>query len=286
MMSNKTLCVCLRICPVKGKRRSGGAFHYALRLARRRAAAWLAAAGLVLPGILQAQDEVYTVKGGDTLFSVARSHGVPVSQLAERNSVGRSFHLSVGQRLIIPASATGKQVPPKTSGSGKALATPRLPRSIQRAIDRAPVRAGRWKFIVIHHSGVNTGTVKAMDQYHREVRHMENGLAYDFVIGNGNGMSDGEIAVGPRWTRQLDGGHLASEAQNKIALGICVVGNFDELQPNPRQLASLRALVRALMTRCGLTPDAVKTHQQINIIRTRCPGARFPANSFLESLKP
>ena len=129
-----------------------------------------------------------------------------------------------------------------------------LPRSIQRAIDQAPVRPGRWQYIVIHHSGVDTGTVKAMDKYHREVRHMENGLAYHFVIGNGSGMGDGEIAVGRRWTQQLDGGHLASEAQNKVAIGICLVGNFDKHQPTAREMESLRALVEALMARCKLTP--------------------------------
>jgi len=159
-----------------------------------------------------------------------------------------------------------------------------LSRSIQRAIDKAPVRPGRWQYIVIHHSGVDTGTVKGMDHYHREVRHMENGLAYDFVVGNGSGMGDGEIAVGQRWTKQLDGGHLASEAQNKVAIGICLVGNFDTHQPTRREMDSLRSLVQALMARCNLTPRAVKTHQQINIVRTRCPGAQFPASSFLESL--
>lgn len=115
---------------------------------------------------------------------------------------------------------------------------------------------------------------------------MENGLAYDFVIGNGSGMGDGEIAVGRRWTLQLDGGHLASEAQNKVAIGICLVGNFDEHRPTPREMDSLRALVEALMVRCKLMPSAVKTHQQINIVHTRCPGAKFPAKGFLDSLQP
>jgi N-acetylmuramoyl-L-alanine amidase len=97
-------------------------------------------------------------------------------------------------------------------------------------------------------------------------------------------MGDGEIAVGQRWVQQLDGGHLASEAQNKIALGICLVGNFDEHAPTAKEMASLRALVQALMLRCHLTPQAVRTHQQINIIHTRCPGSKFPTTSFINSL--
>ena len=213
-----------------------------------------------------------SVKRGDTIYSIARQYGIPPSELADRNGLSGSFQVYAGQRLIIGAGVTVKA----PVSPARAAAHISLPYSIKRAIALAPVRAGRWQYIVVHHSGVDTGTMKGMDHYHREVRHMENGLAYDFVIGNGSGMGDGEIAVSRRWTLQLDGGHLASEAQNKIALGICLVGNFDEHPPTRKEMESLRALVVALMARCDLTPRAVKTHQQINIIRTRCPGTKFP----------
>lgn len=252
----------------------------------RRAAFWLVAWLMVVPVMAFAAEESYLVKRGDTIFSVAQSYGIPAAVLAERNGLSRSRNLYMGQRLIIPRGSTHRPPASPANGSPDTIARTRLPRSIQRAIDRAAVRPGRWQYIVIHHSGVDTGTVKAMDHYHRDVRHMENGLAYDFVIGNGSGMGDGELAVGRRWTQQLDGGHLASEAQNKIAIGICLVGNFEEHKPNRRQLESLRALVEALMARCNLTPGAVKTHQQINVVYTRCPGARFPTGSFLDSLQP
>ena len=127
--------------------------------------------------------------------------------------------------------------------------------------------------------------MKGMDEFHRKERHMEHGLAYHFVIGNGNGMRDGEIGVGNRWKQQLDGGHLRSESQNKVALGICLVGNFDQHPPTARQLQSLKALVQALMKRCGVPAKGVKTHQQINIIGTRCPGRKFPSRSFLTELR-
>lgn len=220
------------------------------------------------------------VKRGDSIYSIARTSGITPSALADRNGLSRSFHVYPGQRLIIPAGST---VPVPVSPA-RAAAHVSLPYSIKRAIALAPVRPGRWQYIVVHHSGVDTGTVKGMDHYHREVRHMENGLAYDFVIGNGSGMGDGEIAVSRRWTLQLDGGHLASEAQNKIALGICLVGNFDEHPPTTKEMESLRALVVTLMARCNLTPRAVKTHQQINIVHTRCPGTKFPTQAFLDSL--
>jgi LysM repeat protein len=251
----------------------------------RRAALGLIAWRLLIPISALAIEESYVVKQGDTIFGIARSYGIPPAVLAERNGLSRNYHLYLGQRLVIPAAKGHAGTPPQAKHGSEAVARVQLPRSIQRAIDRADVKPGRWQYIVLHHSGVDTGTVRSMDHYHREVRHMENGLAYDFVIGNGSGMGDGEVAVGPRWTRQLDGGHLASEAQNKIALGICLVGNFEEHLPSARQIQNLRALVEALMARCRLTPSAVKTHQQINIVHTRCPGARFPTASFLGSIK-
>src|SRR5438132_721328 len=100
-----------------------------------------------------------------------------------------------------------------------------------------------------------------------------------------NGLKVGEIAIGHRWSAQLDGGHLASEALNKKAIGICLVGNFDQDRPTRKQLESLHALVECLLARCRLSPDAVRTHQQINPIYTRCPGRNFPLQSFLKGLK-
>ena len=37
---------------------------------------------------------------------------------------------------------------------------------------------------------------------------MQNGLAYHFLIGNGIDSGDGEVEIGPRWKRQLLGGHV------------------------------------------------------------------------------
>jgi hypothetical protein len=251
-----------------------------LKSASLHAAFWLVVWLTLFSSTVRAAEESYAVKRGDTIYSIARASGITPTALADRNGLSRSFHVYPGQRLIIPAGST---VPVPVSPA-RAAAHVSLPYSIKRALALAPVRPGRWQYIVVHHSGVDTGTVKGMDHYHRDVRHMENGLAYDFVIGNGSGMGDGEIAVSRRWTLQLDGGHLASEAQNKIALGICLVGNFDEHPPTSKEMESLRALVVTLMARCNLTPRAVKTHQQINIVRTRCPGTKFPTQTFLDSL--
>jgi len=248
-----------------------------MRFSFRRGAFWLTTLAIAALVSAAPSERVYTVQRGDTLWGIARKNGMSVARLAERNDLSRNYHVYAGQRLVIPAQAGART--PRTPPS------PALPASVQRAIDTAPVKAGRWKYIVIHHSGVDCGTLRGMDQYHREERHMKNGLGYHFVIGNGNGMADGEIGVGSRWTRQLEGGHLISRSQNKISLGICLVGNFEKHKPSVKQLPRLTALVQALLTRCKLSPDAVKTHQQINLVHTRCPGRHFPTRRFLASLK-
>lgn len=235
---------------------------------------------LIIPEIggasSSAETRTITVQRGDTLIGIAGKYGISVKAVAELNGISEKHLVRVGERLTIPAAPSADRVAP---------ASVALPQSVNSAIQNAPVRRGRWKYIVIHHSGVDEGTVKGMDRYHREVRHMENGLAYHFVIGNGNGMGDGEIAVGNRWREQLDGGHLRSLAQDKVAIGICLVGNFDEHAPSEKQMRSLNALVRVLMMRCDLSAKAVKTHRQINIIGTRCPGKYFPAKAFVAGLK-
>jgi LysM repeat protein len=235
---------------------------------------WCAVLLLLLALTARADEQTYVVKRNDTLHGLARHYGISVSQLADRNGLASDARLFIGQHLIIPSKA-----------SAKAASRPVLDRSVQKAIDNAHVKPRRWRYIVIHHSGVDEGTVKSMDRYHREVRHMEHGLAYHFVIGNGHGMRDGEIAVCPRWRQQLDGGHLHSEAQNKISIGICLVGNFDRHKPTPKQLQSLNLLVKALLKRCKLSTGAVKTHRQINTVSTRCPGKYFPIKSVLRALR-
>lgn len=220
---------------------------------------------------------VYRIKSKDTLSEIARQHDVSVAALATRNDITPSDTIYAGKSLTIPAATESgaKQPPPAV-----------LPVAVQRSIAAARVKAGRWRHIVIHHAGVAEGTVRSLDRYHREERHMEHGLAYHFLIGNGHGLGDGVIGVGNRWKQQLDGGHLRSAVQNQTALGICLIGNFDQAKPTAKQLRSLEALTRALLRRCKLSSAAVTTHQQINVVHTRCPGKNFPTQAFLDRFKP
>ena len=160
-----------------------------------------------------------------------------------------------------------------------------LSRSVIEAIRRAPVKRHRWQFIVVHNSGTRQGNARVFDYYHRHVRRMQNGLAYHFVIGNGTSTGNGQIEVGDRWRRQINGGHVHSDYLNNISLGICLVGDFNRDQPTRAQLDACEELIRYLRERCGGTGRGnipVKPHREMNPPRwpTDCPGDVFPYSWF------
>lgn len=160
-----------------------------------------------------------------------------------------------------------------------------LTRSVIDAIRRAPVKRRRWQFIVVHNSGTRQGNARVFDYYHRHVRRMQNGLAYHFVIGNGTSTGNGQIEVGDRWRRQINGGHVHSDYLNNISLGICLVGDFNRDQPTRAQLESCEELIRYLRERCGKIDGGeipVRPHREMNPPRwpTDCPGDDFPYSWF------
>ena len=160
-----------------------------------------------------------------------------------------------------------------------------LTRSVIDAIRRAPVKRRRWQFIVVHNSGTRQGNARVFDYYHRHVRRMQNGLAYHFVIGNGTSTGNGQVEVGDRWRRQINGGHVHSDYLNNISLGICLVGDFNRGQPTRAQLDSCEELIRYLRERCGKTDRGtipVRPHREMNPPRwpTDCPGDDFPYSWF------
>ncbi|RME72513.1 MAG: LysM peptidoglycan-binding domain-containing protein, partial [Verrucomicrobia bacterium] len=231
----------------------------------------------------------HRVAKGESLASIAERYKVAVADIRAANTLKNPNLIQPGQILRIPASDSAMEdaMPGKASAPAKRPADPRrtLPATVQAAIDSAPVRRGRWKYIVIHHSAMDVGSAKGMDRYHREERGMENGLAYHFVIGNGHGMREGAVFVGRRWNEQLDGGHLAIPKLNANSIGICLVGNFQNKRPSKKQLDVLEALVRALQKKTGIPDKRVTTHRLIHKKHTECPGKMFPYEEFMRRLR-
>lgn len=148
---------------------------------------------------------------------------------------------------------------------------------------RAPLDAERWKAIVIHHSASPFGTAESLGAQARSAGLQ--GLGHHFVIGNGNGMDDGEVHVGYRWLEQIPGAHTAGpegDWYNRHAVGICLVGNFDRQRPTPAQMRRLGELLRALQGRLNIPAERVYLHR--DLAPTTSPGRLFPALSLRDEL--
>ncbi|MEI6231649.1 MAG: peptidoglycan recognition family protein [Planctomycetota bacterium] len=142
----------------------------------------------------------------------------------------------------------------------------------------------RWRYIVIHHSGGNTGSAQSFDAYHRETKGWQS-LGYHFVIGNGKGQADGKIAPGPRWYGQQTGAHAHSAEHNEFGIGICLVGNFDALNPTTPQWQALIDLVKRLSVRYSIPARNIVGHSQIRMGgTTACPGKNFNVQALRDAV--
>ena len=137
----------------------------------------------------------------------------------------------------------------------------------------------KWTAIVIHHSATQNGNAAIFDKWHREGNHWE-GVGYDFVIGNGTDSGEGQVEVTFRWREQKTGAHCGGTPgnwANEEAVGICLVGNFNQTVPTARQMQSLVKLTRFLQERYGIPKSRIFGHNTTPGARiTDCPGTDFP----------
>lgn len=137
-----------------------------------------------------------------------------------------------------------------------------------------------WKYIVLHHTASNTGSVESIHESHLKRKDANGnpwlGIGYHFVIGNGSGMTDGEIEPTFRWKQQMQGAHAGSSdpIYNQQGIGIVLVGNFENQPPTAKQLIALKDLVRTLKTNYRVSAQNIIGHKDVRA--TECPGKLFP----------
>jgi hypothetical protein len=139
------------------------------------------------------------------------------------------------------------------------------------------VKARPWKYIMLHHTASDAGSVESIDAAHKRRKDGAGnpwlGIGYHFVIGNGNGMKDGDIQPTFRWQKQLHGAHAGVSKYNQLGVGIVLVGNFEKKHPTAAQLKSARRLVSTLSSAYRITTKNVLTHGDVK--KTACPGRYF-----------
>jgi hypothetical protein len=146
----------------------------------------------------------------------------------------------------------------------------------------APAR--NWTYIVIHHTASSRGSVESINEAHLQRRDKNGnpwrGIGYHFVVGNGNGMGDGEIEPTFRWRQQLQGAHAGEDEHNQHGIGIAVVGNFELGPPSAAQIAAVRRLTHVLRVRYDIQPTNIIRHSEIKA--TACPGKYFPMDEIAQ----
>ena len=193
----------------------------------------------------------HTVLPKETLWSIGKRYGVSYTEIMRANGLADPTQVPTGSVLIIPRPS---------------LKLPRIPLYPN----------SQWSYIVIHHSDTEKGNARMIDRIHRK-RGFTNGLGYHFLIDNGTlGRGDGEIEVGPRWTKQIDGAHCDAANMNHQGIGICLVGDFTKKGPSSAQMESLVSLVEQLRSSYGIPLSHVLRHKDVPGKRTACPGDDFP----------
>ncbi len=190
--------------------------------------------------------------------------------------------LSTGKRVALPAPPRRPQ-PRLTRPRSTGLPTVRL--NARELIPPGGIKPGRWKTVVVHHSGSPNSSPQSMHEYHLR-RGWSRGLGYHFVIGNGVAYPDGKVFVGPRWKRQTNGAHCKSSPGryfgawrgsnyfNTHGIGICLIGNFENSSPTSRQLAALAQLIQFLCAKAGIDRSEIHGHGEVTQ-QTACPGKRL-----------
>jgi len=200
---------------------------------------------------------------------------------------------------VVPPSVSisPPQITPSQPQAAPALAPPTIPdEQLPEASPVTPITkdnpwkpktaARQWKYIVLHHTASDRGDVESIHESHLKKKDKNGkawlGIGYHFVIGNGNGMQDGEIAPTFRWVQQIQGAHAGVAEYNQLGVGIVLVGNFQREPPTDAQIASTKRLVRVLAKEYEIEKSQIIGHGDVRA--TECPGEHFPLSEIRDSV--
>ena len=137
------------------------------------------------------------------------------------------------------------------------------------------------KFIILHHSltkDSETVSWQAIRRYHIDTMKW-NDIGYHYGIEIVNDQH--EILVG-RMPNQ-SGAHCKQMGMNRMSVGICFVGNFDDGKPLPEMWVMGLRFVRGLMDIYQIPRQNIKGHRELCDYKS-CPGFYFDLNKFRSQL--
>jgi len=194
---------------------------------------------------------VHEVGPLETVWRLSKMYDVPIDDIYRANGLHQGDTIKIGQKLIIPNA-----------------------KDLRNIVALYPNK--NWKYIVIHHTATDIGNAILIHRSHHD-RGFWYGLGYHFLIDNGTlGKGDGQIEQSPRWIKQMNGAHCKAGGMNSKAIGVALVGNFNEDLPTPKQMESLEYLLKLLCQYYRIPTSNIIGHQDVDGACTDCPGKRFP----------
>jgi len=128
-----------------------------------------------------------------------------------------------------------------------------------------------WKMILIHHTGAEEKDTAQVKRYHLSRGWRD--IGYNFVIER-----DGKIVEG----RSLNIAGAHARGFNSKAIGVALIGNFENRLPTSQQLTALNVLLLKLVKEHNIPQGEVFGHRQVK--NTLCPGKYFPMASVKKDL--
>ncbi len=152
-------------------------------------------------------------------------------------------------------------------------------------------------YIILHHSATDyqahkddtTGKIiarticeRAQEDWKRE--YPDYVCDYHFIIGHAGNVFRGQPITSPSW-------HCTNYEINLISVGICFLGNFENIQMPMLQFNSGVGLVRDLMKQYNIPLRNILRHRDVvsdithSANSTQCPGKNFPYVPMLDALR-
>lgn len=134
--------------------------------------------------------------------------------------------------------------------------------------------------VVLHHSlttDSDTVSWKAIEKYHKEVNGWKD-IGYHFGVEVING--EAYALVGR--PEDKDAAAVKEGMTNRHGIHVCIVGNFDKVEPTQAVLDCLvdRILI-PVMRRWSIPGNAIRLHREFNATKS-CPGKKFPLAKVLQ----
>ena len=141
--------------------------------------------------------------------------------------------------------------------------------------------------VVLHHSATqDSGTVSwnAIRRYHLGLGWADIGYHLGCeLVEDAAGEHHYEVFLGR--ALDADGAHCYQGNMNRLALGVCFVGNFDLAHPPDEMLFYAAGCLAPIMRVLGIPADRAHVHPHSEFAPKTCPGTFFPLDAFIRMLR-